>query len=135
MMPLKKGTSKNTGKARGREAARRCISQSYIPIQETDMLTDYRGWTIDATPDLFFGKYFARARIVQALMDDREEPEMHIERDIEWFDRKDDAIERAVRWAIAWIDARPESTDTLGLATDDGPMRRQGVLMADGLAP
>jgi hypothetical protein len=100
-----------------------------IPDQETDMLTEYRGWTIDATPDSFFGKYFARARIVQAFSDDLEEPEMHIERDIEWFDRKDDAIERAVDWAIAWIDARPETTETFRLKIDEEQRRQRGVLV------
>jgi hypothetical protein len=110
-------------------------SSNSSPNQETNMLTNYRGWTIDSTPDFFFGKYFARARIVQVFSNDREEPEMHIERDIEWFDRKDDAIDRAEQWAMAWIDARPESTHTFRVATNDESMRQQGVLMADGLTP
>lgn len=97
------------------------------------MLTDYRGWTIDPTPDFFFGKYFARARIVQTFTDDREEPAMHIERDIAWFDYKDDAIDRAVRWAIVWIDANSESPDTTPVATGDGSMSQQTGLIADGL--
>lgn len=99
------------------------------------MLTDYRGWTINATPEFFFGKYFARARIVQVFTDDLDEPEMHIERDIEWFDGKDDAIDRAVRWAIAWIDARADSTDTLHAANDGAPMRQNSNVLANGLAP
>jgi hypothetical protein len=112
---------------------RRMLCVAYISIQETPMLTDYRGWTIDATPDFFFGRYFARARIVQAFADDREEPQMHIERDIEWFERKDDAIDRAIRWAISWIDARLDNTDLHRPVSVDRPTQRQGVLMADDL--
>lgn len=97
------------------------------------MLTDYRGWTIDATPDFFFGKYFARVRLVQAFADDDEEPHMHIERDIEWFERKDDAVDRAIRWAITWIDARPDSTDSGRPARVDRPARQQGVLITEGV--
>ena len=97
------------------------------------MLTDYHGWTIDPTPDSFFGKYFARARIVQMFADEREEPPMHIERDIEWFDRKEDAIDCAVRWATAWIDARPEESAHKAPASAERPIRQREVSMADGL--
>jgi hypothetical protein len=95
------------------------------------MLTHYHGWTIDATPDSFFGKYFARARIVQAVSDEREEPQMHIEREIEWFDRKEDAIDCAVRWATAWIDARPEASVDERPASVERSMRQREVSMAD----
>lgn len=97
------------------------------------MLTDYQGWTIDATPDSFFGKYFARARIVQAFSDEHEEPQMHIERDIAWFDRRDDAVDCGVRWAVAWIDAHSECADKIRPASENRPMRQSDALMEDGM--
>jgi hypothetical protein len=73
------------------------------------MLYEYGDWVIDATPDFSLGKFFAHARLTRASADDGEEPEMHIERDIAWFDDENLAVERAHQWAIAWIDER-EST-------------------------
>lgn len=97
------------------------------------MPINYRCWTIDATPDFFFGKYFSRARIVQEFVDDRDEPEMHIERDIEWFDHKDDAVSSAERWAMRWIDARAAGMDSPGFAENAQASRPRGAAVADGL--
>lgn len=98
------------------------------------MAINYRGWTIDATPDFFFGKYFARARIVQEFVDDRDEPEMHIERDIQWFDHKDDAVNGGERWAMQWIDARAVGMEPPGLATHIQKSRQRSAPIADGLS-
>jgi hypothetical protein len=70
------------------------------------MLYEYGGWIIDATPDFCVGKFFAHARLTRASSDDGEEPEMHIERDIDWFESKNLAVQCAHQWAIAWIDER-----------------------------
>lgn len=63
----------------------------------------YRGWIIDATPDFSLGKFFAHARLVRVSTDDDVDGEMHIERDLAWFDTEDAAIEAAQEWAFAWI--------------------------------
>jgi len=49
----------------------------------------YRRWIIDATPDFSLGKYFAHARLVRASADDEVDGEMHIERDLAYFDTED----------------------------------------------
>jgi hypothetical protein len=70
------------------------------------MLYEYGGWIIDATPDFSFGKFFAHARLTRVSSEDGEEPEMHIERDIAWFESEGLAVQFAHQWAIAWIDER-----------------------------
>jgi hypothetical protein len=70
------------------------------------MQYEYGGWIIDATPEFSLGKFFAHARLTRASSDDGEDPEMHIERDIAWFDGEDPAVQCAHQWAIAWIDER-----------------------------
>lgn len=66
----------------------------------------YRGWIIDATPEFSLGQFFAHARIIRVSPDDDADTEMHIERNLAWFDSEDEAIELAHQWAIEWIDAR-----------------------------
>jgi hypothetical protein len=66
----------------------------------------YRGWIIDATPDFSLGKFFAHARLVRASTDDDADGEMHIERDLGWFDTEDEAIQVAQQGAFAWISER-----------------------------
>jgi hypothetical protein len=70
------------------------------------MRYEYGGWIIDATPDHCLGLFFAHARLTRVSPDDGEEPEMHIERDIAWFESEDPAVQCAHQWAIAWIDER-----------------------------
>lgn len=82
------------------------------------MLYEHGGWTIDATPDYSAGKFFARARLTRVSTDDGEQPEMHIEHAIAWFDSEALAIQCARRWAIGWIDER-EGT---GAITQPGPV-------------
>lgn len=67
---------------------------------------EYRGWVIDATPDFSLGQFFAHARLIRASPDDDTDTEMHIERNLAWFENQDEAIEVARQWAIEWIDAR-----------------------------
>jgi hypothetical protein len=76
---------------------------------------EYRGWVIDATPDFSLGRFFAHARLIRASPDDDADAEMHIERNLAWFDNEDEAIEVARQSAIEWIVARDSSiarTDT-----------------------
>lgn len=68
------------------------------------MQYEYGGWNIDATPDFSLGKFFARARLTRALPDSEEDAEMHVGRDLAWFDNEDEAVQFAHQWAIAWID-------------------------------
>ncbi|MGF6998882.1 hypothetical protein [Paraburkholderia sp. GAS32] len=56
---------------------------------------EYRGWVIDATPDFWFGQFFAHARVIRASPVDDADAEMHIERDLARFDNQDEAIEVA----------------------------------------
>lgn len=72
------------------------------------MKYEYGGWLIDATPEFSLGQFFAHARIIRALPDDDADTEMHIERNLAWFDSEDEAIELARQWAMEWIDARDE---------------------------
>ncbi|MFM0086763.1 hypothetical protein PQR46_07460 [Paraburkholderia sediminicola] len=67
------------------------------------MQCGYRGWIIDATPDFSLGKFFAHARLVRASTDDDVDGEIHIERDLSYFDTEDEAIEVAQQWAFEWI--------------------------------
>ncbi len=67
---------------------------------------EYRGWVIDATPDFLLGQFFAHARLIRASPDDDADTEMHIERNLAWFENQDEAIQVARQWAIEWIDAR-----------------------------
>ncbi|MFM0075888.1 hypothetical protein PQQ86_32515 [Paraburkholderia sediminicola] len=66
---------------------------------------EYGGWVIDATPEFSLGQFFAHAWIIRASPDDDVDTEMHIERNLAWFDSADEAIEVAHQWAIEWIDA------------------------------
>lgn len=59
------------------------------------MKCGYRGWIIDATPDFSLGKFFAHARLVRVSSDLDVDSEMHIERDLSYFDTEDEAIEVA----------------------------------------
>ncbi|WP_216673519.1 hypothetical protein [Paraburkholderia solitsugae] len=77
------------------------------------MQCGYRGWIIDATPDFSLGKYFAHARLVRASSDDQVDVEMHIERDLSYFDTEDEAIEVAQQWAFAWVCERGGSVDSM----------------------
>lgn len=63
------------------------------------MAFEYGGWLIDATPDFSLGKFFAHARLVRAPPDDGADPEMHIERNLAWFDSEEEAIQVARQWA------------------------------------
>ena len=67
---------------------------------------EYRGWIIDPNPDFSLGQFFAHARIIRASPDDDVDAEMHIERNLAWFDNEDEAIQIARQRAIEWIDAR-----------------------------
>lgn len=73
------------------------------------MKCGYRGWIIDATPDFSLGKFFAHARLVRASIDDDADAEMHIERNLAWFDTEDEAIQVAQQWAFTWISERDGS--------------------------
>jgi len=75
---------------------------------------EYRGWVIDATPDFLLGQFFARARLIRGSSDDDADAEMHIERNVAWFDNQDEAIEVARQRAIEWIDAREGNIASLG---------------------
>ncbi|WP_206996544.1 hypothetical protein [Trinickia mobilis] len=68
----------------------------------------YRGWVIDPTPDFSLGRFFAHARLIRASTDndDGADAEMHIERNLSWFDNEDEAVQVAHEWSIEWIDAR-----------------------------
>jgi hypothetical protein len=68
------------------------------------MQYEYGGWNIDATPDFSLGKFFARARLTRASPDSERDAEMHVGRDLAWFDSEDEAVQFAHRWAIKWID-------------------------------
>ncbi|REE07467.1 hypothetical protein B0G71_7977 [Paraburkholderia sp. BL27I4N3] len=67
------------------------------------MQCGYRGWIIDATPDFLFGSFFAHARLVRVSTGVDIDGEMHIERNLGWFDIEDEAIQVAQEWAFAWI--------------------------------
>ncbi|MFM0699544.1 hypothetical protein [Paraburkholderia sediminicola] len=87
----------------------------------------YRGWIIDATPDFSLGKYFADARLVRVSTDDDVDGEMHIERDLAYFDTEDEAIELAQQWAFAWICER-DGDDGNGVGMqDDATASRRGL--------
>ena len=75
---------------------------------------EYRGWVIDATPEFSLGQFFAHARIIRASPDDDADTEMHIERNLAWFDNQDEAIQLARQWAIEWIDARESNIASPG---------------------
>ncbi|RKE36031.1 hypothetical protein B0G76_2176 [Paraburkholderia sp. BL23I1N1] len=79
------------------------------------MTYEYRGWVIDATPEFALGQFFAHARIVRASPDDDADTEMHIERNLAWFDNEGEAIELARQWAIEWIDTRDNNLACTGI--------------------
>ena len=85
------------------------------------MKYDYRGWVIDATPEFSLGQFFAHARIIRTSPDDDADTEMHVERNLAWFENEDEAIELARQWAIEWIDAQD---DNLASAEIDSSTRR-----------
>ncbi|SIO72701.1 hypothetical protein SAMN05444172_9177 [Burkholderia sp. GAS332] len=88
------------------------------------MKYEYRGWVIDATPEFSLGQFFAHARIVRASPDDDADTEMHIARNLAWFEYEDEAIELAHQWAIEWIDAHDDSL----ASTEAGSLTRQDGL-------
>ncbi|OBR46144.1 hypothetical protein [Paraburkholderia tropica] len=67
---------------------------------------EHKGWTTDITPDEYMGRYFARARITCKTSAAGQEPEMHIERNIDLFETEKQARECARLWAMHWIDER-----------------------------
>lgn len=73
---------------------------------------EYGGWIIDATPDFSLGKFFAHARLTCSSPESDVATEIHIERDLAWFDTEADAIQVAHQWALAWIDKRDGSATT-----------------------
>ena len=77
------------------------------------MKCGYRGWIIDAAPDFSLGKFFAHARLVRVSSDDDVDGEMHIERDLSYFDTEDEAIEVAQQWAFTWICEREGNVDSM----------------------
>lgn len=85
------------------------------------MKCGYRGWIIDATPDFSLGKFFAHARLVRVSADDDAEGEMHIERDLSYFETEDEVIEVAQQWAFAWICERDGVADHVWRETQTSP--------------
>jgi hypothetical protein len=75
---------------------------------------EYRGWVIDATPDFLLGQFFAHARLIRGSPDDDADAEMHIGRNLAWFENQDEAIQVARQWAIEWINARDGNTASPG---------------------
>lgn len=92
------------------------------------MQCGYRGWIIDATPNFTFGKFFAQARLVRFSTDDEVDGEMHIERNLAWFDREDEAIQAAQEWAFAWICERDGSVES----RPAGPLTSKRSYMSAG---
>jgi hypothetical protein len=88
------------------------------------MKYEYGGWVIDATPDFSLGRFFAHARLIRASSDDDADAEMHIERNLAWFDSEDEAIQVARQWAIEWIDARD---DTVASKATDPSTRHHDI--------
>lgn len=88
------------------------------------MKCGYRGWIIDATPDFSLGKFFAHARMVRVSSNDDVDGEIHIERDLSYFDTEDEAIEVAQQWAFAWICEREGHVDNM---QGDAPMSRSRI--------
>ena len=86
---------------------------------------EYRGWVIDATPEFSLGQFFAHARIIRASPDGDADTEVHIERNLAWFDNQDEAIQLARQWAIEWIDARESN-----IASPDADSSRQATTLA-----
>ncbi len=70
------------------------------------MTFNYRGWVVDATPDFRLGKFFAHARLARISPDDDADTELHIERNLAWFDQEEEAIQCARQSAMAWINER-----------------------------
>ncbi|MFM0226736.1 hypothetical protein [Paraburkholderia dipogonis] len=94
------------------------------------MKYEYGGWVIDATPEFSLGQFFAHARIIRASPDDDVDTEMHIERNLAWFETEDEAIEVARQWAIDWIDARDDNLTF----TEAAPLSRQNDMSAKAQA-
>ncbi|MFL9921544.1 hypothetical protein PQR75_40575 [Paraburkholderia fungorum] len=97
------------------------------------MKCGYRGWIVDATPDFTLGKFFARARLVRVSADDEVDGEMHIERDLSYFDTEDEAIEVAQHWAFAWICEHDGSDDNTrdGTSTSRSRFRSESARQTD----
>ncbi|SFU23984.1 hypothetical protein [Paraburkholderia aspalathi] len=72
------------------------------------MTFSYHGWIVDATPDFSFGLFFAHARLTRSSSDDDVDTEMHIERNLAWFDSEEEAIQCGRQSAIAWINERDD---------------------------
>ncbi|WP_168794312.1 hypothetical protein [Paraburkholderia aromaticivorans] len=90
------------------------------------MKYEYGGWVIDATADFSLGQFFAHARIIRTSPDDDVDTEMHIERNLAWFETEDEAIEVARQWAIEWIDARDDHLPI----TEPGSLTRRNDIQA-----
>ncbi|SDR51520.1 hypothetical protein SAMN05443245_6951 [Paraburkholderia fungorum] len=69
------------------------------------MRFQYKRWIIDATPDIFEGKFQARARVAPGNLADDIQPDLIDETDLGCFAREALAVEHAINWAIAWIDS------------------------------
>ncbi|MFM0204688.1 hypothetical protein PQR53_33165 [Paraburkholderia fungorum] len=82
---------------------------SICQLSEAIMKYEYGGGVIDATPEFSLGQFFAHARIIQASPDDDADTEMHIERNLAWFESEDEATEVGRQWAIDWIDSRDDN--------------------------
>jgi hypothetical protein len=78
-------------------------------VSEVIMKCGYCGWIIDATPEFSLGKFFAHARLVRSSPDEDVDGDMHIERNLSWFDTEEEAIEAAQQWAFVWIGDRDGS--------------------------
>lgn len=88
------------------------------------------GWNIDATPDFSLGKFFARARLTRTSPGNNGDSEIHVGRDLAWFDSEDEAVQFARRWAIAWIDENCTGSTTAEAevqASDNGVVARTAV--------
>ena len=85
---------------------------------------EYGGWFINAIPDFSLGKFFAHARLTPGSPESNVDTEMHIERNLAWFDSEDEAIQVARQWAIEWIDARD---DTVASKATDPSTRHHDI--------
>ncbi|WP_051374139.1 hypothetical protein [Paraburkholderia sprentiae] len=67
------------------------------------MLSNLSGFQIDATPRRADGEYIAHARISCRLANGRES-DVHMSGDLAGFDSREDAVQFARHWAIAWLE-------------------------------
>jgi hypothetical protein len=64
----------------------------------------YKAFTIDATPDLSLGRFFARTWITHCPTEGDEEGETHEASDLGQFDIEAEAVAFAHQGVIDWID-------------------------------